>query len=199
MINRRMFSAFLGMCILVCSTGCAKTTPMSEQLASVYDKYQFSSTVSTVNLNSGGYYTTEKVPEILYQPSSIVVDYIIASKRVPDTATLSITYAEFNNELDTKNTFEMMQAEIKEKLSESGTGYYEGNFVIGFYVPQIGNHDNLCIFYLLYRTETKIVYVIEQGPVSFIDQNQDLVNDICKTVGYDTSENYTTVRKSLDE
>lgn len=199
MINRQVINAFLGICVLVCSTGCAKTVPISKQLASIYDKYQYSSTVSTVNLDSGGYYTTEKVPQILNQPSSIVADYIIANKRVPDTAALTITYAEFTNELDTKNTFEKMQNEIMDKLNESGTGYYQGNYVIGFYVPQIGNHDNYCIFYLLYRSETKVVYVIEQGPVSFVDQNQDLVNDICKTIGVDSSETYTTVRKTLDE
>ena len=38
-----------------------------------------------------------------------------------------------------------------------------------------------------------------EGPVSFVDQNQGLVNDICKTVGLDPSENYTAIRLKLDE
>ena len=39
----------------------------------------------------------------------------------------------------------------------------------------------------------------KQGPVSFVDQNQGLVNDIRKTVGLDPSENYTAIRQKLDE
>ena len=199
MINRKMISIFLILCTIVCSVGCNKPTPVSEQLATVYDKYQLSSTVSTVNLDSGGYYTMEKSPSVLNQPSSIVVDYIVASKRIPDTGALTITYAEFNNELDTKNTFEKMQNEFKDMIAESGTGYYDGNCVIGFYVPQLGNHDNFCVFSLLYRTETQIIYVYEQGPVSYVDQNQALVNDVCNTIGFNSSETYTTIRKTLDE
>lgn len=199
MTSRKIINAFLVASILICSVACTKTVPMSEQLASVFDKYKFSSTVSSVNLDLGGYYTTDKVPEILYQPSSVVADYIMANKRIVDTANLVITYAEFNNEIDTSNTFGIMQTEIKDKLSESGTGYYDNNMVIGFYVPTLGNDDEYCVFYLLYRSGTKIVYVFEQGPVSFVDQNQDLVNEICQTVGFDPSEKYNTIRKSMDE
>ena len=199
MTNRRTISAFLGICILIGLMGCAKSVPMSKQLASILDKYKFSSTVSSVNLDSGGYYTTDNVPEILYQPSSVVADYIMANKRIVDTANLVITYAEFKNEVDANNTFETMQTEIKDKISESGTGYYDNNMVIGFYVPTIGNDDEYCVFYLLYRSGTKIVYVFEQGPVSVVDQNQDLVNEICQTIGFDPSEYYNTIRKSLDE
>ena len=92
-----------------------------------------------------------------------------------------------------------MQNEFKDMIAESGTGYYDGNCVIGFYVPQLGNHDNFCVFSLLYRTETQIIYVYEQGPVSYVDQNQALVNDVCNTIGFNSSETYTTIRKTLDE
>lgn len=199
MTSRKIINAFLVASILICSVGCNKTVPMSEQLVSVFDKYKFSSTISSVNLDSGGYYTTDNVPEILYQPSSVVADYIMANKRIPNTASLTITYAEFNNEVDTNNTFETMQTEIKDKLSESGTGYYDNNLIIGFYIPVLGTQDEYCLYYLLYRSGTKIVYVFEQGPVSFVDQNQDLVNEICQTVGFDPSEKYNTIRKSMDE
>ena len=197
---KRIVSAFLCICLIIGSAGCKKQpAPMSEQLSSVYAKYQFSSTISTVNLDSGGYYTTEKPSQILNQPSSVVVDYIFANKRVSDTAKLNITYVEYNNELDTKNSFERLQSEFKDKLTASGAGFYDENYVIGFFVPQLGNHDNFCVYSLLYRIGTKIVYVYEDGPVSYIDQNQDMVNEICKTVGFDLSENYTTARKSLDK
>lgn len=41
--------------------------------------------------------------------------------------------------------------------------------------------------------------VYEQGPVSYVDQNQALVNDVCNTIGFNSSETYTTIRKTLDE
>ena len=202
---KKLAAIFCSAVIVLCGCTAQKdvvptTAPlMSEQLVAVYDKYQFSSTVSTVNLDSGGYYMMENAPNILHQPISSVADYIIASKRIPDTAALTITYAEFNNEIDAKNTFELAQNDILNMLNESGTGYYDGNCVIGFYVPTLGNQDQNCVYYLLYRTGTQIIYVYEQGPVSYVDQNQELVNDVCKTVGFDPSEKFTNVRQSLDE
>ena len=190
----------LVVCMLFGLAGCKKNAPMSEQLASVFENYHFSSTMSTVNLDSSGYYSTQIPPKVIHQPSSAVVDYIGASKRIPDTAVINIAYAEYKNEQDAKNVFEIQKEKILSQISESGTGYNVDNFVIGFYVPTIGNNNDFCLYYVLYRSNTTIVYINEQGPVSNIEENQNLVVDICKTVGFDPTENYnkllTDIKKS---
>ena len=187
-------------CFLFGLAGCKKNTPMSEQLASVFENYHFSSTMSTVNLNSRGYYSTKIPPKVIHQPSSAVVDYVGASKRIPEEAVLNITCAEYNNEQDAENVFETEKGKILSQISESGTGYNVDNLVIGFYVPTIGNNNDFCLFYLLYKAKNTIVYINEQGPISYVEENQNLVLDICKTVGFDPTENYnkllTDVKKS---
>ena len=187
----------LVLCMLLGLSGCKKTTPMSEQLASVFESYHFSSTMSTVNLDSSGYYLTQIPPKVIHQPSSAVVDYIGAAKRVPDTAVLSITYDEYNNEQDAKNVFETEKERIITQISESGTGYNVDNFVIGFYVPTIGNNNDFCLYYVLYRSNTTILYINEQGPVSCVEENQNLVVDVCKTVGFDPTENYNKLLSDI--
>lgn len=180
------------MCMLLSLAGCKKFLPMSEQLTSVFENYQFSSTVSQVNLDSSGWYSTQIPPNVMSQPSSAVIDYIGASKRVPNTAVMNIAYAEYKNEQDAKNVFETQKERIEKglfQIPESGTEYYTDNFVIGFCVPT-GDTNGLCLYYLLYRSNTTIVYINEQGPISFVEENSALVADICKTVGFDPTENY---------
>lgn len=194
---KKKLCALLVVCMLICSTGCQKTTPMSEQLATVFEKYHFSPTMSSVNLNSNGYYVTQIPPKVLHQPGSTVVDYIGAAKRVPEKAVLGITYAEYSNEQDAKNVFENEQKKILSQISESGTGYSVDNYVIGFYVPTIGNNDNTCLFYILYKSDSTIVYINEQGPLSYVEENQDLVAEVCKTVCFDPTDNYNKLINDL--
>ena len=189
---KNKFCLVLVMCMLLSLAGCQKFLPVSEQLVSVFEDYSFSSTVSTANLDSSGYYSTQIPSNVMDQPSSAVADYIGASKRIPNTAVINIVYAEYKNEQDAKNVFEVQKGKIEKALfqfPDSGTEYCTDNFVIGFCVPT-GDTDGLCLYYLLYRSSTTIVYINEQGPISFVEENQPLVTDACKTVGFDPTENY---------
>ena len=157
-------------------------------------------------MDSSGYYVTEKPAQVFSQPSSVVDDYFCAMKRDPDTANsinrtsyFSVIYAEFTNEQDTKNVFATGNSDIVSHISESGLGYYTDNSVIGFYVPTIGKHDEFCIFSLLYRSDSAIIYITVQGPLSYIEQQQDLIIKACKTVGYDPTEKYNELLATLKE
>ncbi len=178
----------LVVCVVLCSTGCKKTATMSKQLTKVFEDYHFSSTISTVNLDSSGYYSTQTPPKVIHQPSTAVVDYIGASKRIPEKAVINIAYADYNKEQDAQNVYEIEKEKIVSKTKESGTDFITDNLVIGIYVPEFGNNDNICLFFLLYKSNTAIVYINEQGPISYVEENKALIIDICKTVGFDPTE-----------
>lgn len=205
---KKVFSALLCISFLIVSTACSqkKQIPISEALTKVFNESNFSSTESELNLDSSGYYVTEKPAQVFSQPSSVVDDYFCAMKRDPDTANsinrtsyFSVIYAEFTNEQDTKNVFATGNSDIVSHISESGLGYYTDNSVIGFYVPTIGKHDEFCVFSLLYRSDSAIIYITVQGPLSYIEQQQDLIIKACKTVGYDPTEKYNELLATLKE
>ena len=205
---KKVFSALLCISFLIVSTACSqkKQIPISEALTKVFNESNFSSTESELNLDSSGYYVTEKPAQVFSQPSSVVDDYFCAMKRDPDTANsinrtsyFSVIYAEFTNEQDTKNVFATGNSDIVSHISESGLGYYTDNSVIGFYVPTIGEHDEFCAFSILYRSDSAIIYITVQGPLSYIEQHQDIIIKACKTVGYDPTEKYNELLATLKE
>ena len=141
---KKVFSTLLCISFLIVSTACSqkKQIPISEALTKVFNESNFSSTESELNLDSSGYYVTEKPAQVFSQPSSVVDDYFCAMKRDPDTANsinrtsyFSVIYAEFTNEQDTKNVFATGNSDIVSHISESGLGYYTDNSVIGLYKP----------------------------------------------------------------
>ena len=187
----------LSLCCVLGSTACFRNIPMSEKIASVFDAYHYSATESTVNLQTSGYYTTKKPAKVMNQPSTAAVDYIRANKQVEETSSLVILYAEFENEIDANNAFEAEKSKILAQITESGTGYSVDNYIIGFYIPTLGNLNEICFFYLMYKSEKRMVYIKEVGPLSFVEDNNNLVVDVCKVLGFDPTDNYNKLVADL--
>ena len=195
--TRQVICILLSLCCVIGPAACSKSEPMSEKIASVFDKHNYSTTVSMVNQLTSGCYTTEKPAKVINQPSTAAVDYIRANRQEEDISSLVIIYAEFEKEIDAKNAFEAETSKILTKVSESGTGYSVDNYIIGFYVPTIGNQNEICFFYLMYKSGNKVIYINEMGPLSFVEDNNELVVDVCKIIGLDPTDNYNKLVADL--